>query len=189
MIADAGTITKKVAGLGQVTQLGFVPRDFEAALKFWTEVMGVGPFFDLAHLPLVDVQYRGQAIDLDVSAAIGYWGDLQIELIRQHNDGPSLFSDWINSGKEGLNHVRIDVDGPDEAREIILPLGGTPLLEAQCPGMGGFIYFDMGGPGPYVEASYLDPSLYRLFDYFKEAAVHWDGSEPFRPIPDVAEWS
>ncbi len=30
---------------GGITQNGYVVRDIEAALKHWTEVMGVGPFW------------------------------------------------------------------------------------------------------------------------------------------------
>ena len=30
---------------GKVCQNGYVVRDIEAAMKFWTEVMRVGPFF------------------------------------------------------------------------------------------------------------------------------------------------
>ncbi len=32
-------------GFGSVRQNGYVVRDIEAALKHWTEVLAVGPFF------------------------------------------------------------------------------------------------------------------------------------------------
>ena len=34
-----------IAALGEIMQLAFVPDDFDAAVKHWTQVMGVGPFF------------------------------------------------------------------------------------------------------------------------------------------------
>ena len=35
---------KQLAKLGEVMQIAFVPEDFEGAMRFWTQVMGVGPF-------------------------------------------------------------------------------------------------------------------------------------------------
>src|SRR5690606_23902147 len=41
-----------ISRLGNVMQLAFVPRDFDAAVRFWTETMGVGPFFLNDHVAL-----------------------------------------------------------------------------------------------------------------------------------------
>lgn len=86
-------MTSPIARIGEVMQLAFVPADFDAALAHWLKV-GAGPFFALDHVKLDEVRYRGQPAEIDFSMVLGYWGDLQIELIRQHNAAPSIYKTW-----------------------------------------------------------------------------------------------
>jgi len=174
---------------GGIRQLAFVPADFDSALKFWTEVMGVGPFFYLEHIPLHNVRYRGELIDYDCSAAIAFWGDIEIELLRQHNEGDSILTEWLRSGREGLHHVRIQADDFEEGRRAFEALGAEPVQEAALPGGSAYIMYDMKGDGPIVEMSWLDPQFEQLFAYMKRAAKEWDGQDPLRPIPPEEEWA
>lgn len=68
--------------LGDIVQIAYLPSDFDAAVKYWTETMGVGPFFVLQNVHLGEMKYLGEPTDAVFSIAIGYWGDIQIELIR-----------------------------------------------------------------------------------------------------------
>jgi len=77
--------------LGPVMQLAWLPPDFDAAVRYWTEVMGVGPFFLMENIQLNDMRYLGQPTDAVFSLALSYWGDTQIELIRPENDAPSIY--------------------------------------------------------------------------------------------------
>ena len=45
--------------LGDIMQLAYLPSDFDASLKYWTETMGVGPFFLIENVQLGDARYRG----------------------------------------------------------------------------------------------------------------------------------
>ena len=103
-----------IAGLGQIMQLAYVPADFDGALAHWLK-MGAGPFFALDHVVLEDLRYRGQPADIDFSMLLGYWGDLQIELIRQHNDAPSIYTAWRDQNLEGLHHVCLLVEDMEVA--------------------------------------------------------------------------
>ena len=67
----------KIAALGDIMQLAFVPEDFDAAVKHWTETMGVGPFFLIEGIHLEGMKYRGQPTDAVFDLALAYWGDLQ----------------------------------------------------------------------------------------------------------------
>jgi len=40
-----------------------------------------------------------------MSIALGNTGDLQIELIQQRNDASSMYMDFLNAGREGLQHM------------------------------------------------------------------------------------
>jgi len=89
-------------------QNAFVVTDLDAALDHWTRVMGVGPFFVFERVEFAEIWYRGQsALDIDLSVAIGYWGDLQIELIRQRNDVPSIYTDFPGRQAGGRGAVRV----------------------------------------------------------------------------------
>jgi len=171
-----------IAQLGEVMQLAFVPADFDAALEHWLRV-GAGPFFALDHVRLDDVRYRGQPADIDFSMMIGYWGDLQVELIRQHNATPSIYKAWLDQGREGLHHVCILVDDMAAARSACAAAGATVEQEGRVPGGGEVIYVDTGGgPGTMVEILKPSPGSREFFAMMREAHRGWDGADPVRRL-------
>jgi hypothetical protein len=172
-----------IAALGEVMQLAYVPADFEGALKFWTETMGAGPFFALNHVQLEDVKYRGEPAEIDFSMALGYWGDIQIELIRQHNDAPSIYKAWRDEGREGLHHVCILVGDMAVARAACASSGAAVAQEGMLAGGGEVIYVDTGGgPGTMVEILQPGPGTAGFFAMMREAARGWDGRDPLRTL-------
>jgi len=172
-----------IASLGEVMQLAYVPADFDAALNFWIKTMGAGPFFALDHVQFETIKYRGAASPIDFSMVIGYWGDMQIELIRQHNDAPSIYKSWRDDGREGLHHVCILVDDMVHARKVCADAGATVAQEGTLPGGGEVIYVDTGGgPGTMVEILKGAPGLGDLFKMIRDAARGWDGSDPVRAL-------
>ena len=90
---------------GTIRQNGYVVRDIEAAMKHWIDVIGVGPWFYTEHFPFHGFEYKGQPSDPHVSIALANSGPLQLELIQQRNDAPSMFKAFIDAGHEGLQHV------------------------------------------------------------------------------------
>ena len=44
---------------GAIRQNGYVVKDIEAAMRHWSEVMGVGPWFYNEAVPLLDFTYKG----------------------------------------------------------------------------------------------------------------------------------
>ena len=172
-----------ITQLGEVMQLAYVPADFEGSLKFWIETMGAGPFFALDHVKLDDVKYRGAPAEIDFSMVLGYWGDIQIELIRQHNAASSIYKSWRDEGGEGLHHVCILVDDMAHARQTVAAAGASVAQEAKVPGGGEVIYVDTGGgPGTMVEILKSAPGGREFFAMMREAARDWDGSDPVRRL-------
>ena len=172
-----------------IRQLAFVPRDFEATLRHWTETMQVGPFFLLEHLPYRDVLYRGRPIEIDVSIALAYWGDIQIEIIAQHNDDvPSGYTEANANGRDALHHILVETADVDALHASYLERGGTTLMTGRVPDAGRFIYIDMGQGSPHIELAELSPRFMRLFDYMKAEAAGWDGRDPIRSVPDESVW-
>lgn len=172
-----------ITALGEIMQLAYAPADFDAALQHWTTVMGAGPFFAIDHVRLENVKYRGAPSDIDFSMAIGYWGDLQIELIRQHNDAPSIYKAWRDEGREGLHHVCILVDDMERSRAVCARAGASVAQEGLVAGGGEVIYVDTGGgPGTMVEILKPGPGSREFFAMMREAARGWDGTDPLRRL-------
>lgn len=168
-----------LSAIGPVMQIAFAPKDFDAALRHWTQVMGVGPFYMLENIALEDMRYRGQPSDFVFSIAIAYWGDMQIELIRPENDAPSIYDGL----REGVHHTCTLTDDVAAAREIALASGVEILVEAKVGDDGGVLYVDTGGgSGTIVEILQPATGGDGLFAMIKAASVGWNGSEPLRRI-------
>jgi hypothetical protein len=166
---------------GPVRQNGYVVHDIEAALRHWTEVMRVGPFWYFERVPMQDFRYRGEPSPLEVSIALANSGPLQIELIQQRNDAPSMYRDFLAAGHEGLQHVAYWTehfdDGLARAQDA-----GFEVGQSGCIGENGrFAYFETGGhPGTVVELSEISGPKGAFFARVAEAAASWDGSDPVR---------
>ncbi|WP_242128035.1 VOC family protein [Sphingobium sp. Sx8-8] len=168
--------------LGEIVQIAYLPSNFEAALDHWTKTMGVGPFFMLQNIQLGAMKYEGQPTDALFSIAIGYWGDIQIELIRPENDAPSVYTGPY-AVKDQVHHVCLFVDSIDDARRACAEIGAKTLLEGKVGDTGEVIYIDAGGgPGHVIEMLQPMEGSDALFAMMREAARDWDGSDPLRVI-------
>ncbi|HZT90116.1 MAG TPA: VOC family protein [Stellaceae bacterium] len=165
---------------GPLRQMGFVVRDIERAMRHWIEVCGVGPWFYADRLPLTAFRYKGRPYDIHISVALANSGDVQLELIQQRDDTPSLYRDFLAAGHEGLQHWSSWPENYHELRERALARGWTIGQEGESE-RGPFIYFlEEGHPGTIIEMSEATPTRTRIFDAVREAAIGWDGSDPIR---------
>jgi hypothetical protein len=166
---------------GQIRQNGYVVRDIEAALHHWTGTLGIGPFFYFERVPIEDFRYRGESSPLEVSIALANSGALQIELIQQRNDAPSMYRDFLAAGREGLQHVAFWTEdfGPALAR---WQNDGYVVGQSGNVGEAGrFVYFETEThPGTVIELSEISGAKGRFFRHIAAAAADWDGEEPVR---------
>ena len=169
-----------ISAIGPVMQIAFVPADFDAAIAHWTGVMGVGPFFLIENIALEGMRYLGRPSDCVFTIALAYWGDMQIELIRQENDAPSIYQ-----GCEGgaLHHTCVLTDDIEAAHSIATEAGATILVEAKVGEDGAVFYVDTGGgPGSIVEILQPASGSEALFAMIRRASIGWDGSDPVRRL-------
>jgi len=165
---------------GPLRQMGFVVRDIEGAMRHWSEVCGIGPWFYAERLPLSEFRYKGRACDIHMSVALANSGEVQLELIQQRDDTPSLYQDFLAAGHEGLQHWSSWPENYRELRERALNSGWKIGQEGDTP-RGPFIYFlDEGHPGTIIEMAEATPTRMRIFDAVREAAIGWDGRDPIR---------
>jgi len=167
---------------GRPIQNAFVVRDLDQALGHWLS-MGVGPFYRRDHAAYVSAHYHGKPIQPDYSIALAYWGDMQIELIAQNCQTPSVYREFLDEGHEGFHHNLVIVPDLEAFRRAIPDTPYELLSEVSLgPGTGVFYLRGKEYRWPLVEVGHLDPAVFDFFDTMKRASENWDGSNPIRPI-------
>ena len=169
---------------GAVRQNGYVVRDIHAAMTHWIEVMGVGPWYYMEHVKTDWFRHRGQDSAVEMSIALANSGDLQIELIQQRNDAPSLYKEFLDAGHEGLQHMSYWSHDYQTLYDKALGLGYRIGHEGQIGGdKGRFAYFDtQAHPGTIIEISDISGTKGPFFERVQQAALSWDGTRPIREV-------
>ena len=171
---------------GAIRQNGYVVRDIEAAMRHWSDVLGIGPWFYAPHAPIHDFTYRGEPSHPDVAIALANSGQLQLELIQQHNDAPSLYRDFLATGQQGLQHVACWTENFASERQRAIDLGFRIGHEGVTGRYGPFVYFETTShPGTILELSDVGGLKRRLFQHIRDAADDWDGRDPIRDFPEL----
>ena len=169
--------------LNTVRQLGYVVSDLDKAIKYWVEVLNVVPFFLFEHCPLDDQIYRGQASNVDVDIALGNSGDVQIELICQNNDEPSVYKEAVDAGRIGLHHFGLMPTDYELAKAQYHELGHEVAFECNLGGSE-LTYFDtLDTIGHYTELWQNSEAFNDIARIVEDAAKDWDGSDRVRPAP------
>ena len=169
---------------GPVMQNAFVVNDLDAALDHWTRVMGVGPFFVFERVEFAEAWYRGRsAVDMDLTVAIGYWGALQIELIHQRNEVPSIYTDFPAREVGGLQHMGVITESVPRDLVRLRDVGVEAVQYGITTGGLRFAYVSTDRhPGGMIELIESNPRMLKFFAKMQAAAQEWDGTEPVRRV-------
>lgn len=169
--------------LGPIMQNGYLVDDLETAAMHWATRLGVGPFFVFPSVAFDTIRFRGKDSPIEMSMAIGYWGDMQIELIRPLNDAPSIYSEFTARGHKGLQHVGVLTD--DLARDLkaLATRDVLPIQDGRAANGTEFAYVETDfHPGGMVEIIQISPALDAGFAMIKRASINWDGTNPVRVL-------
>jgi len=162
----------------RIVQTAYVVADLDAAILRWHRAFGVGPFIVRRHIRLTQTFYRGQPMPLDISAAHVQSGDMQIELVCQHNPEPSAFRDMYAPGEEGIHHVAMF---PQDYADTVAhyEAAGFPLATELVTGeQRGPAYMDTRSlMGHMLEVYRVNDSLHAFYRLIADAARDWDGRE------------
>jgi catechol 2,3-dioxygenase-like lactoylglutathione lyase family enzyme len=172
---------------GQIRQLGYVVDDIEQGMDYWSRVLGVGPFFYNERVPIENYTYRGERYDVHNSVALANSGPLQVELIQTRNDAPSMYRDFKQGARTGLQHVAYWTDQFDADLARLEGQGFEVVMSGEVGRNGRFVYFDTEyHPGTVVELSEVAGPKGEMFRLIREASESWDGVDPVRPFPDLS---
>ena len=163
--------------LGAPVQIAYATDDVHAAALQWTS-RGVGPFFVIEHIALTDVEIDGAPGSFDHSSAYGQWGSMMIELVQQHDPG----SDPV-VGTSGIHHIATFVDDFETSSERLTAAGYPRRLRATTSGGQAFGFHDARATtGHLIEIYEATDRLVGFYAMIRDAAAHWDGSDPVRTI-------
>lgn len=167
--------------LGTATQLGFVVRDLEAAMRHWIDVFGVGPFICMekgTSQPAATTYLRGKPVVVELKLAFGFMGDVQIELIQQRNDAPSPYTEFLGEGREGLQHFGFSADNHAKAVKQVVAAGYERVYEIGLAGQDDpIIYFS--SPKLYGPMLEIVPAKWRKArEAVRKACDEWTGGDP-----------
>ncbi|HEY5858361.1 MAG TPA: VOC family protein [Aldersonia sp.] len=166
---------------GSIAQVGYVVHDLQASMEHWIE-QGVGPWFYTECVQTDYFRHRGVDSDMKMAVALANSGDVQIELIQQLNDAPSLYKEFLDSGREGMQHVAYWTHDFQGLYDKALSLGYVVGQEGSIGGsQGRFAYLDTEREtGTIIEISDISGPKGERFKFIREAAANWDGSDPIR---------
>lgn len=169
---------------GPVQQLGYVVRDLEAAVRHWTQTLHIGPFYQFDRVALCELTFQGIPRVPQLSVALTYSGNLQIELIQQRDATPSTYRQFTATGREGLHHIGFFTEHFDRDLQRAAE-AGLEVEQSAAAGdpAGKSSYFaSLGHPGTMLKLIDLQSSNHDLYRMVQTEAQRWDGSGPIRRI-------
>lgn len=167
---------------GNIRQIGYVVPDLDAALADWVR-LGVGPWFVIRGLPQ-RVTYRGAPCAVTLSLALANSGDLQIELITQHDDTPSVFTEFLAArGPAGGFHQLAYWTEDFDATMAGIEQAGWPVVWSGGEDGGvRFAYAEPPTGAAIVEIMELTEASAGMATFVQQAAAGWDGTDPIREL-------
>ena len=171
---------------GEIRQLGYVVHDIEAAMRQWTDTLGVGPWFYAERVTTRNFYHRGAPSPVEISVALANSGPIQVELMQQRNDAPSMYREFLDAGREGLQHVAFWTTSYDDDLKRLAGRGLLPVMGGEVGAKGRYAYFDTEfHPGTVVELSEVSGAKGDMFRAIREASLAWDGTDPVRSFPKL----
>jgi hypothetical protein len=161
-------------------QLGHVVDAVVPAARSWVETFGIGPFHVL---PVVEQQLTygdGDVRPVRLQVAVAQAGPVQIELIQQHCDTPSIYREWSRNGTSAFHQIATVTSEYDTKTASFRARGHEVVAESLT---GGFrvAYIDtVADFGFYTEIVEEAPGFLAQLDAVSQTCAQWDGRDPVR---------
>jgi hypothetical protein len=164
-----------------IVQMAYVVEDIHGAMQEWSSRLKVGPWFLLDRFSGVDPKYRGQPTNVEIALAMSFAGHMNIELIQQLNDAPSVYREIIDRRGYGFHHCGIATRNFDKDVATYRASGCELAFSLRVPSGSRVAYMDTTATLPgMTELIELGPGFEPTFNRFYRASIGWDGSDPVR---------
>jgi hypothetical protein len=160
-------------------QVGHVVDDVLTASARWARTFGVGPFHVL---PVSEqrVDYRGETRDVRIQVAVAQAGPVQIELIQQHCDTPSIYSDWSRNGTSAIHQIATLTTDYNGKVAHFAHLGYPAVAQSAGGGLRVAYIDTVADFGFYTEIVEGPPAFVDRLQAISETCATWDGRDPVR---------
>ncbi len=159
-----------------IFQYAYFVQSIEESAERWARLTGAGPFFVTGHHVADRFTYRGTDQEADVSYGFGYSGDVQIQLIEQHDDTPSIYLDMFPDHAEGHHHVARLVADYHAERDRIVGAGFELACELEANGIHACYLDTRSATGVFTELHSITDRILATFARWRDAHAEWDGT-------------
>lgn len=135
-------------GLTNFDQIGFVVEDLDAAIAMYDPLFG--PLARTDYGPGQASFRGGPRTSYDLRFAFGKLGALEIELI-QWVSGDTPHREFIESGRQGMHHLRFRVNELDEWTQQLRAIGYEKIWHEDISPEIGFAYYERAGDSLLLE--------------------------------------
>ena len=178
---------------GKIFQLGFLVKNVDEAMAFYVSTLNIGPFVCNRGFIAAEGCYRGSADSPTLTIAHAFSGSLFIELIEQHTDTPSVYTEFFDKHSYGLHHFGIAI-APEiytETVDSFYQNGFEDVFTDRAPTGAQIHYIAPRGENAmekmrislgagYLECVEVLESTEEFFTDIKHAASEWDGKTIIR---------
>jgi hypothetical protein len=162
---------------GGIVQVAYTVPDIQKAMRDYSELMRVGPWFLVGPFVPPKGVYRGVTTKMRISLALAFTGETHIELIQQHDDEPSVFGETLKArGAHGFHHWGIGTRDFDKTAAHYRSLGYAEAFSDTAPMGFRVVYFDTTRDLPgMLEVIEMNAAAEAGFHAMCLAARDWDG--------------
>ena len=121
--------TERSMKLGKIGHIGIVVRDLEKAKEEYSRVFGIDKWYELTYDSPLDMTYRGEKRDCNVTLYFGGKGHTAIELIYTEGDD-NIYTAFLARRGEGIHHIQYNVKDLDAAIAHFAESGWNVLQSA-----------------------------------------------------------
>jgi catechol 2,3-dioxygenase-like lactoylglutathione lyase family enzyme len=165
-----------------VRQNAYLVNDLHQGIDRWLR-LGIGPWIVLRSFAQADSEYRGRATAPIVSIAFANSGELQIELIHQEDESPSIYKEFTDGGRSGFHHIAFWSEDFDATMAAAANAGWPVVHHGTGGGIAKFAYLDAGGfTSTVIEVMEYNETTKWMTTMVREAAKDWDGRDPVRNL-------
>ena len=164
-----------------IIQIAYSVADIEQAMREYSALLRVGPWFLIGPFVPPKGFYRGAPTKAHFSLALAYNGQLMVELIQQHDNEPSAVQETLKArGAHGFHHWAVGARDFEKTAAHYRSLGYQEAFTDTAPAPLGcrVIYFDTTRDLPgMLEVIEINAATEQAFHKIYQAAREWDGKD------------
>ena len=160
-----------------VIQIAYTVADIQAAMRQYSELLRVGPWFLVGPFVPPKGIYRGATTTMRISLGLAFAGEIMIELIEQHDELPSVFRETLKlRGAHGFHHWAVGARDFEDSVAHYRARGCAEAFSDTAPMGFRVVYFDTTRDLPgMLEVIEMNDAAEQGFHQMYQAARKWDG--------------